>query len=939
MKIEQSAIKSGLLATALLLAAGGVFGDSVATRAYQDALKNYGEGHHDAALQQLQMALQLDPGQVTAKVLLGKTLLAIGDPMGAVAALEEASNLGGESAQIMLPLARARNQLGHYKRNIETLRPPEMAPDIASDLWVELGISRLALNKPASAQAAFEKAMELRPGNIGARLGQVSLLKERQDLKAAEALCDQILDSAPDNADAWYLKGSLLEARHQLAEAEAHLDRSLELNPNHLKARLAMAIVTLNSGRAPEAISRFQELFEDQPWSLESAYLLSQALGVNGQLTAAKKALEHAADIVASQSPDDLVGNPRLLLISSLVTYDTEDIDASLRFLRGYLQHKPQDFQARKQLAKLLSITGKSHQAIGELHKLISKRPRDPQLHIMLGDINVQIGDYMQAEGHYATALDIGTPSAKLIAKVGIAQTGRGRSDLAIDTMQRLVDLAPGKSAGASIFLGILYLHEGDLEAAHSIADQIVAHTPEHLLAINLQAVVAVARGDYKVGRALFNKALDFDPDFDPARVNLIKLDIVEERYQQARQTLDTLIEREPDNISILRAFAELHMVLAEYREAAQRLERIRSLAPDSVRNILLLSQVYERMNQPQAALDTVLALENFAPDDLAVQLRLAEIQLQRGKREEALSYLRLAAQLAGDHLGRRLAVARVQIAAGAFDAANQSIQDALSENPDAPEPRLLLGKIDALQGRWAQADKTISAVLQTHPRHARASALLGDIRLERGQTQDALSLYRKALQLDDSATNALRLHRARISAGQTRMAYEGLAAWHRKRPGNETVMAVLADHYAQAGQRAKALALYRGILDANPESVAAHNNLALALLPLDRERALMAALGAYRLDPTNAAVLDTLGWIEVLNGDLETGLSRLREALKHTDEAAQIHYHLAVALEKRGDLRGARQALRQALKQQGPFPERSKAEQRLQWLTREQPK
>jgi len=933
MKTPYTAIKFVLAAWLPLLTAGSPLADSAAIQAYQGAVRSHDAGRHDAALLQLKTALQHDPEQLAAKVLLGKTLLMLGHPKSAAKALAEASELGAEPEQIMLPLAKARNQLGHFQRNIATIRPQDMAPDLASDLWVELGVSRLALNDPARAQTAFDEALELQAGNIGALLGLVSVHLARQDIQAAEELCDQILNIASDNADAWFIKGSLLESNYKFTAAEAHFDRALALNPNHLKARLAKAIVILNLGRAKEAIPLFEKILEDQPWSLESAYLLTQALGVDGQLPAAQKALQHAADMVATVSPKDLAGNPRLLLISSLVTYDLEDIDASLQFLSSYLQHKPKDVQARKQLAKLLALMDRSREAISELRRLLASRPRDPQVHIMLGDIYVRTGDYAQAEWHYASALEIGTPSARLITKVGITQTGRGRSDLAIDTMQRLVDLAPGKSAGASIFLGILYLHEGNLDAARSIADQIAAQMPEHLLAINLQAVVAVARGDYRVGRSLFDKALDFDPDFHPARINLIKLDIVQERYERARMTLDRLLESKSDNISVLRTFAELHMVLSEHRAAAQRLERIRSLDPGSVRNILLLSEVYERMDRPQKALDTVLALEKVAPEALAVKLRLAEIKLQHGDRDMALSYLDSAAQLASGHPGRRLAVARLQIKVGAYDAAKQGIQNALGEDPDAPEAGLLLGRIHALQGRLAQADETISAVMQAHPNHARANASLGDIRLERGRTQDALYLYRKAAKLENSAANTLRLYRARIRAGQGRKAIRALAAWHRDHPGNEAVMTALADHYAQARQHEKALALYRALLDADPNNIAAHNNLALALLPLDPERALASALRAYQLAPSSAAVLDTLGWIQVQNGDLETGLSRLREALALAEQVAEIRYHLAVALEEQGDIHAARTQLHQALQQRAPFAGRADAEQRLHRL------
>jgi Flp pilus assembly protein TadD len=143
--------------------------------------------------------------------------------------------------------------------------------------------------------------------------------------------------------------------------------------------------------------------------------------------------------------------------------------------------------------------------------------------------------------------------------------------------------------------------------------------------------------------------------------------------------------------------------------------------------------------------------------------------------------------------------------------------------------------------------------------------------------------------------------------------------------------MGALADHYARLGETAQAVDLYRRLIELEPNNAVIHNNLAVALTPVDAEQALKSALRAYELLPTSAAVLDTVGWLMVQLGDLETGLARLREAVARNGRVPEIRYHLGVALEEYGNLRAARTELRRALADGAQFPGRDEAEKRLE--------
>ncbi|MCB1923264.1 MAG: PEP-CTERM system TPR-repeat protein PrsT [Gammaproteobacteria bacterium] len=897
---------------------------------YLQAHRAFDEGRLQEALQAAADAVGMDIRDPAATLLLGRIHLALGHADAAASALAAALEQGAPASQIALPLARARNLLGQFGRNITGIRHEDLLADTSGDLWVEQGQALLGVEELSDAAASFDKAIAIDPESSRGLLGLATVHIEQGEWDAADALCKRVLASAPDNADAWYVMGLLHERRGQLAEAEQDYLGAVERNPAHAKAGLARALLVMHRQRPSAAIPLLKGVVQRQPWSLEAIYQLSVALAAAQRDAEARQALQQAADKVAAFTPQDLEGNPRLLLMSSLVLSDLGNLDAAAAYLDQYAGHRPGDVQARKHAAKIAHLLGRRDDALKALHKLAEERPGDAQIRVMLGDLYADAGDFNSAEKHYRDAVDMTVPNVRLIGRLGLAQFSQGRTDLAIATMRRIVDMEQGHTGGASIFLGILYLKVGDLEAARRIADDVVSRQPENLLAINLQAVVAVAEKHYDEGRHLFESVIERRPDYDPARINLIKLDIVEGRYDEAQAALDELLLREPRSPSVLRTRAEMEISRNDYEAASQFLQRILAHAPDAVADALLLSQIYERTGASDRALTLLTDLERRLPEDVAVKQRLAELHITSGDIDTARALLTEAARLAGPHATQRIAVAELQIQAMAYDDAMQGAQSVLREFPDAVAPRLLMARVHSLQRRYNQADDIVNGVLREHPEDVRALTLLADIRIARGQYDDALDLYRHAIAIEDTSDLALSIYRTRLRKGDDAIALVELAAWRESHEPEPRVLATLGAHYARRGELQTAVELYRGAIALDPFNVSALNNLAVAVMGFDVEEALDAANRAYALAPGNAAVLDTLGWIEVQVGNLGAGLARLREALQRNEHVPEIHYHLAVALEESGSRDEAHSALRRALRTDATFAGRADAEQRL---------
>jgi Flp pilus assembly protein TadD len=128
-------------------------------------------------------------------------------------------------------------------------------------------------------------------------------------------------------------------------------------------------------------------------------------------------------------------------------------------------------------------------------------------------------------------------------------------------------------------------------------------------------------------------------------------------------------------------------------------------------------------------------------------------------------------------------------------------------------------------------------------------------------------------------------------------------------------------------GKKKDAVVKYRAALDKAGEHVPTLNNLACLYADGygDRGQALRLALTAFRLEPGNPAVLDTLGYALLKNGRAKEARKMLEKAVSLLPANPTVSYHLALAEYAAGDERQAVARMQKTLKM-GVFPESSQA-------------
>ncbi len=257
-----------------------------------------------------------------------------------------------------------------------------------------------------------------------------------------------------------------------------------------------------------------------------------------------------------------------------------------------------------------------------------------------------------------------------------------------------------------------------------------------------------------------------------------------------AKRIYETILADSPGQPDALHFLGLLHYQLGRNDQAIHYLERAITLSPDYADAWNNLGNVYQTLgNLEQAELAYRHGLE-YAPsadvwNNLGILLRrlgrLAEAE--QAYRQAIL--LRPSFAMAFNNLGRLLQER------GDLPGATEQLQHALVLAPEAPEVLHNLGNALALQQQHEAAQQIYRRAVAAG---ADAYTELATVLRERGLVEDAISAYRRALDINPQHTNAYYYLGMLLSAcGRREEAVHCYQQWSEQEPGNPVALHMLA--------------------------------------------------------------------------------------------------------------------------------------------------
>jgi putative PEP-CTERM system TPR-repeat lipoprotein len=194
--------------------------------------------------------------------------------------------------------------------------------------------------------------------------------------------------------------------------------------------------------------------------------------------------------------------------------------------------------------------------------------------------------------------------------------------------------------------------------------------------------------------------------------------------------------------------------------------------------------------------------------------------------------------------------------------------------------------------------------------------ALEGDALAVTGKWDQAVVIYRKALDLGKAPDLAIKLHGAQIRVGRKSDADKTAAEWLREQPKDLAMRRYLAERAIAEQRYEDAYVLYRKLDELAPDNALVLNNRAWVAGQLKNPEAIALAERAVALAPNAPAILDTLGMLQLEAGQDQKGLENVRKAVGLSPDAPALRLNLVRAYVKLAQKDEARKELEILLKQ-----------------------
>lgn len=490
----------------------------------------------------------------------------------------------------------------------------------------------------------------------------------------------------------------------------------------------------------------------------------------------------------------------------------------------------------------------------------------------------------------------------------------------------------------------------GDLQVASEAYLDLAKTTRDPRIAKRATEVAMYAH-QAAAARAAANLWLDVQPDSLNAQKSLAALLVSDGKLSEARPHLEKLIAAEGSNAGA--GFMHLDTLLARQKDKQAALELVKSLAapyPDLAEAHFAIAQAAANATRYDEALKEIKTAAKLKPGwELAA---LFQFQLiERETKTDGVAFLRDFLKQYPDAKEVRLIYARQLVSLGQYAVARDEFRRLEKEVPGNPEIGMAIGLLSLQLNDLDDAEKEFKGVLQTGYADAGAAQIyLGQIAEMRKQYDQAAKWYQSVA--PGTHYIAAQIRYAGLLAKQGKMAearaylrnlkvdgeadkmllieaeaqllreakdyngvYELLSRALATRPDSPEL---LYDH-AMAAERVNKLDVLekdlRHLIQIKPDYAQAYNALGYTLA--DRTNRLAEAVAlldhALKLAPNDAFILDSMGWAQYRQGNLDKSLDYLQRAFALRKDP-EIAAHLGEVLWVKGNRDEARKLWQTAL-------------------------
>lgn len=696
------------------------------------------------------------------------------------------------------------------------------------------------------------------------------------------------------------------------------LQRTVKLDPNNMEARTLLAqgyVVAYGRDKRPEFLSEAEriigEMLAKDARNPDAHILSANVIFLKGEPDAAKQA-EEKIKYAISLDPQRIQSYMGLAKFYQQTGRNSE----SESVFKQAISVNDRSSLAHGQYAIFLVQTGRKDDAEAEFRKAVEVEPDNRDTRKVLASYYLVNQRYDKAEEEYKAWAQLDWDKAEGRARLADYYATVGRFDDAASAYQDIVNNFKDYTRGR-YRLGEISLQRGDVAGAEAQADALLKVNEKDVDALFLRARILSAKGklresianlktvldqeprsklglyfmsdalyrdgQYEQARARAGELERFYPDFFPAKLLQIQINLDSRDFDGARRMADELLKKLQESDQVPRGDVT-PQILGDMRTNALLLRGkawVQTVNPATPR-----AEALKATASARADFD---AARQAAPNSPLPYVNLADAAGLEGKIDEAKQHIEHALSLDKTNSQALTAYINLGAATNSLDQARARVEQIAAEQPSNAELQYLVGqayRTGSQQQPWdaGRAEAAMRRAIELDAEYMPAYSALAEILVMTGQSDRAVEQYKKILE---------------------------------KRPDDFTAYRNLGLIESQRGRLDEAADYYRRALSIRPDEFVAANNLAAMYADHGRgnaEEAIRLAQDVVRRYPNEPGFADTLGWVYYRKGLFRDAVEQLQRAVsiasKRGGDNSLYRWHLGKALADGGDRVAARREL-----------------------------
>ncbi len=738
------------------------------------------------------------------------------------------------------------------------------------------------------------------------------------DLESAAGFFLKAQAEDPQSVDPYYYLARVYLQQEQLDKAEKQLRKAVALEELKPDVYYLLAAILARQGRSDEALQVYQGLLEKDPEQLQAAYMACILLMDKGDVEAAEDAVgqmektfsgrpevsrlrgmllyrkgQYEQANVALEA--SIQAQPHILayLFSGLSYYNLEQYELAINQFQKTLDINPQFERGRILVATTLLKQKRTADAIIEIQKVLRANPNNAYAHNILGSAYLAQGDYDKGMSELEVATELDPNLADAHFKRGLFHLVKGAGAEGEADLVKAVEAAP-EVLNSRLMLVTHYLRQKNYADAIRILQEGMTGDKSDALLKNYLAAAYFAQKKNDEALKALQEARTIDPAYLTPAFNLASYYASRARYDDAISEYDAILQQDSANVRAMLGKIAVHNLQGNKEEIPALYTQIEGIGTEE--GFFINARYLLQARKTEEALAAVeRGLQKFPESAGLLELQGGLLLMNKKYSEAQGAFEKLATV---DPEKGYSSLVRLYLLQNQPDKADSLIQDLLQQHPDQDYPYLLSSGILLSQRKLAEAQDIVQKGQSRVGESLRLDMQLARLLEAEGKSSQAMQLYQRII------GKAPRFAPAHVSLGYLK---------------------------EQGGDKSAALDLYRKAVTLDQRNVSGLNNLAYLLADNFGEvkEGLELALKAYRLEPGDPRIMDTLGYLLLLNDKHDDAVKLLARAHEMLPQIPTVALHYGKALMATGDKEKGQEIL-QGVAENGTSEEKKQARQLL---------